>query len=263
MKPGWGSRVISVWAGVALLYLFTPIFVIVAFSFNKPLSSYNYLWHKFSFDAWAHPFRYSQLKDAFVLSLRVAFLSTFISVVLGTAMALALVKYRFRGKGLINTLLVLPLTMPEVVLGFSLLTVFVAINWDRGFRTVVVAHVMFCMSYVATTVKARIRGFDWRLEDAAADLGADPWRTFTKVTFPLILPGVAAAALLCFALSLDDFIITYLNSGLKPTFPVAVWTLKRAAVPPQINVFATSVLVVGVTLALGGMALQRRSARAV
>ena len=255
---GWGRRLLTAWAALALVYLFVPVFVIVAFSFNRPTSSYNYVWHEFSFDAWAHPFRYPQLKDAFLLSLRVAVLATLCAVVLGTAMALALVKYRFRGKGLVSTLLVLPLAMPEVVLGFSLLTLFVAINWDRGLLTIVVAHVMFCVSYVATTVKARIRGFDWRLEEAASDLGAGPWRTFTRVTLPSILPGVSAAALLCFALSLDDFIITYLNSGLNPTFPVAVWTLKRAAVPPQINVFATSVLLFSVLVAAGGLVRQRR-----
>lgn len=252
------SRLLSVWAVIVLLYLFTPIFVVVAFSFNDPQSPTNYVWRRFSLDAWTDPFKFPKMRDAFFLSLRVASVATLAATALGTLMALALVKYRFRAKGIVNTFLVLPLTMPEVVLGFSLLTLFVGVNWSRGFGTIVVAHVMFCMSYVATTVKARIRGFDWRLEEAAADLGATPWRTFRTITLPLIAPGVAAAALLCFALSMDDFIITHLNSGLRPTFPVYVWNLKRSSTPPEINVFASAVLLFSVAVALAGIALQRR-----
>jgi spermidine/putrescine transport system permease protein len=174
---------------------------------------------------------------------------------------LALVKYRFKGKGFVNTLLILPLTMPEVVLGFSLLTLFVSLNVSRGFVTMLISHVMFCVSYVATTVKARIRGFDWRLEEAAADLGAPPLRTFWKITFPIIAPGVFAAALLTFALSLDDFIITYLNAGTRETFPIAIWLKKRSTIPPQINVFGTMVLVVSALLAGAGLLVQRRRER--
>ena len=138
--------------------------------------------------------------------------------------------------------LVQPLPSPVVVMGFSLLTLFVNLRWTTGFWTIVIAHVMFCVSYVATTVKARIRGFDWRLEEAAADLGAGPVRTFTKVTFPIIAPGVFAAALLTFALSLDDFTVTYFNSGKVRTFPVEVFTQKRSRVPAQIDVFGTMIL---------------------
>lgn len=268
------DRVLSIWAVVALAYLFVPIVVIVAFSFNQPgryLTSggirtfregrYNYQWGRFSLDAWKHPFKYPDLTASFRFSLLIAAVATTLAVALGTAMSLALVKYRFRGKGFVNTLLILPLTMPEVVLGFSLLTLFVSANATRGFVTIVIAHVMFCVSYVATTVKARIRGFDWRLEEAAADLGAAPWMTFRRVTLPLIAPGVAAAALLTFALSLDDFIITYFNSGSRATFPIQVWTTKRSSVPPQINVFGSGVLLASVALALAGLALQRRRAR--
>jgi spermidine/putrescine transport system permease protein len=265
------GKLLSVWAIVALAYLFIPIVVIVLFSFNKPgrevtlqgvkqfrEGRYNYQWGKFSLDAWKDPFKYPAYKEAFWLSIRVAFFSTLFAVVLGTAMSLALVKYRFKGKGLVNTLLVLPLTMPEIVLGFSLLTLFVSADVSRGIYTIIIAHVMFCVSYVATTVKARIRGFDWRLEEAAADLGATPLRTFMKVTLPIIAPGIAAASLLTFALSLDDFIITYLNSGSRVTFPIQVWSTKRSQVPPQINVFGTLVLLVSVAFALAGLVLQRR-----
>lgn len=252
---------LSVWAALALAYLFLPIFIIVLFSFNDPPGQKNYEWGRFSLDAWLDPFADPNMKDAFILSLKVAFVAVIVSVVLGTAMALALVKYRFQGKGFVNTLLVLPLTMPEVVLGFSLLTLFVTANVSTGFLTIVIAHVMFCVSYVATTVKARIRGFNWSLEEAAADLGATPLRTFRKVTFPIIAPGVFAAALLTFALSLDDFIITYLNSGNDPTFPIYVWQSQRARIPPQINVFGTMVLLVSAALAIGGLLVQRRRER--
>ena len=268
------AKALNVWAFLALGYLFLPIVVIVVFSFNEPgrvvttagketfrVGRYNYQWGRFSLNAWKEPFKYKDLTDSFLYSLKIAAVVTVLAIVLGTMMSLSIVKYRFRGKGLVNMLLVLPLTMPEVVLGFSLLTLFVTANVDRGFWTIVIAHVMFCVSYVATTVKARIRGFDWRLEEAAADLGANPWRTFTRVTLPIIAPGVAAAGLLTFALSLDDFIITYLNSGTKATFPIQVWTTKRSSIPPQINVFGTGVLLVSVFLSVMGLLAQRRKAR--
>jgi len=258
-KSDW---ILDGWAALVLLYLFAPIAVVVIFSFNQPKGTRNYEWNKFSFAAWADPFKYPELRHAFYVSIKVGLIATAISVVLGTLMALALVKYGFPGKASVNTLLVLPLTMPEVVLGFSLLTLFVAANVDTGFVTIVIAHVMFCVSYVATTVKARIRGFDWRLEEAAQDLGAGPLRTFTKVTLPIIAPGVMAAALLTFALSLDDFIITYLNAGTERTFPIEVWTQKKARVPPQINVFGTAVLVFTALIALSGVWWSRRRERA-
>jgi len=254
---------LSVWAVLALAYLFLPILIIVLFSFNEPPGSKNYEWGHFSLNAWRHPFEDENMKNAFLLSLRVAVVAVLVAVVLGTAMALALVKYRFRGKGIVNTILVLPLTMPEVVLGFSLLTLFVTANVSTGFITIVIAHVMFCVSYVATTVKARIRGFNWSLEEAAADLGAPPWLTFRKVTLPLIAPGVFAAALLTFALSLDDFIITYLNSGNDPTFPIYVWQSARARIPPQINVFASLILLATAVLAGAGLLVQRKRERAL
>ena len=194
-------------------------------------------------------------------SLKIAVIVTIISCVLGTLMALALVKYRFRAKGALGALLILPLTMPEVVLGFSLLLLFVGWNWSRGLVTIVIAQVMFSISYVATTVRARIRGFDWRLEEAALDLGAAPWRTFRKVTLPLITPGIIAAALLTFALSLDDFIITYLNSGIDQTFPIAVWITKKSRIPAQINVISSIILFSSIIIALTAVWVGARRAK--
>jgi spermidine/putrescine transport system permease protein len=271
VKKTWSSRLLGVWSGVVVAYLFAPIFVVVLFSFNEPgrklangtwvTGRYNYKWGRFSLDAWKNWDAYPELTKAFRRSIGIASVVVVISVILGTLMSLALVKYRFKGKGIVNMLLVLPLTMPEIVLGFSLLTLFVTANVARGLATIVIAHVMFCVSYITTTVKARIRGFDWRLEEAAADLGATPWRTFTRVTLPIIAPGIAAAALLTFALSLDDFIITYLNSGRVETFPIKIWITKRSSIPPQINVFGTVVLLFSLALSIGGLLGQRRRAR--
>ena len=251
--PNWlraiGRVSLWVWAVLGLLFLFTPILVTVIFSFNEPTGKYNYIWNKFSLSGWTDPFRYPELTDALIFSLKIAVVVTAIATVLGTLMGLAMVKYKFRAKGMIGAILILPLTMPEIVLGFSLLTLFVSINWSRGFITIVIAQVMFSVSYVATTVRARIRGFDWRLEEASLDLGASAFRTFRKVTLPLIAPGVVAAAMHTFALSLDDFIITYLNSGLDNTFPIQIWNMKRSKIPVQINVFSTALLIISIVLA--------------
>ena len=175
--------------------------------------------------------------------------------------AIALARYRFRGSEGLNFFLVLPLTTPEIVLGSSLATLF--LDWDvtRGFTTVVIAHVMFQVSFVALTVRARVRGFDWTLEQAAQDLGASPVRTFWKVTFPLILPGILAAALLSFALSIDDFIITLFNAGSLSTFPLYINGSFRVKFPPEVNVLASVILFVSVALMLSGTVWGARGRR--
>jgi spermidine/putrescine transport system permease protein len=255
------TRSLDIYGGLVLVYLFLPIFVIILYSFNKPEGKFNFVWKSFSLDAWANPFKYQALVDAMKLSLKVASLSTAVATVFGTLIALALCRYVFKGSGLVNLLLVLPLTTPEIVLGSSLLSLFLNLNTATGFRTIVIAHVMFSVSYVALTVRARIRGFDWTLEEAAMDLGATPFRVVTKITLPLIAPGIAAAGMLSFALSLDDFIITLFNSGSRVTYPLYVYGAQRAAFPPQINVLATAILA-GSLLLLGGTVLwQERSAR--
>ena len=180
-----------------------------------------------------------------------------IALVLGTLVAIALVRQRFRGSQAVDTFLVLPLTSPEVVMGASLLTLFLDLGWATGYTTVVIAHIAFQISFIAMTVRARIRGFDWTLEDASLDLGAGPTRTFFKVTLPLIVPGIVAAAMLSFALSLDDFIITYFVSGSTVTYPLYVNAAVKAAVPPQINVLATAILMISLVL-LGVGTLYRR-----
>ncbi|AKS34356.1 ABC transporter permease [Mycolicibacterium goodii] len=254
----WGDVGLRIVAGLVLLYLFLPIFVIVLFSFNNPAGKFNYTWQGFTLDNWKNPFKYPALTEALKLSLNVAAVSTSIALVLGTLVAIALVRQRWRGQRAVDTFLVLPLTAPEVVMGASLLTLFLDLNWAAGYSTIVIAHIAFQISFIAMTVRARVRGFDWTLEDASMDLGASPTRTFFKVTLPLIVPGIVAAAMLSFALSLDDFIITYFVSGSTVTYPLYVNAAVKAAVPPQINVLATAILVISLMLLAAGTLYRRK-----
>lgn len=253
-----GDWVLRLVAALVLLYIFVPIFVIVLFSFNKPAGKFNYTWQGFTLDNWADPFKYPALAEALKMSIEVAALSTLIAVVLGTFLAIALVRQRFRGSRAVDTFLVLPLTAPEVVMGASLLTLFLDLGWATGFTTILIAHVAFEISFVAMTVRARVRGFDWTLEDASMDLGASPTRTFFRVTLPLIVPGIVAAAMLSFALSLDDFIVTYFVSGSTVTYPLFVNAATKAAVPPQIDVLATAILAISLTLLAVGTLYRRK-----
>ncbi len=260
--PRWSGLALDAVAACVLCYLFLPIVVVVAFSFNEPAGKFNFVWHAFSLAAWAHPFRYPALFTAMKLSVAVAAVATTIATVFGTLIAVALTRYRFRGSGVVSGLLIVPLVVPEVVLGSSLLSLFLQFGTPTGFGTIVIAHVMFCVSYVAITVRARLRGFDWTLEEAAMDLGATPLGVALRVTLPLMAPGVAAAGLLSFALSLDDFTITLFNAGTRVTYPLYVYGARRAAFPPQINVVATVILALSL-LALGGTVLwQQRTATA-
>jgi spermidine/putrescine transport system permease protein len=245
----WGRRALTVFAVLVYLYLFAPLINIVVFTFNQPLGRRNLTWNEFTLENWASPFKDADLTSAFVRSLGVAAISVSIAVVMGSLMAIALARYRFTGSKVTEVFLVLPLTTPEIVLGASLYQLFLGQDAVAfGFSTIVIAHIMFCVSFVALTVKARVRGFDWTLEDAAMDLGAAPLRTFRKVTFPLIVPGILAAALLSFALSMDDYIITDFTKGEYLTFPIQVNNSFRISFPPQVNVLATIVLVVSVLL---------------
>jgi spermidine/putrescine transport system permease protein len=253
-----GDLLLRIVAGLVLLYLFLPIFVIILFSFNKPLGKFNYTWQGFTFENWADPFKYPALTKALKLSLNVAAVSTAVALVFGTLVAIALVRQRWRGQRAVDTFLVLPLTAPEVVIGAALLTLFLDFGWAAGYATIVISHIAFEISFIAMTVRARVRGFDWTLEDASMDLGASPTRTFFKVTLPLIVPGIVAAAMLSFALSLDDFIITYFVSGSTVTYPLYVNAAVKAAVPPQINVLATAILVISLLLLAVGTLYRRK-----
>jgi spermidine/putrescine transport system permease protein len=243
-----GKWVLNIYAGLALAYLFVPIAWIVIFSFNQPVGKFNFVWQQFTLDNWRDPLQDEALTDALFESLKIAAISTLIATILGSLIAIAISRYQFKGSSPIGFLLVLPLTTPEVVIGSSLATLFLAQGVNRGFSTVVIAHVMFQVSFVALTVRARARGFDFTLEQAAQDLGASPVRTFWKITFPLLLPGIAAAALLSFALSIDDFIITLFNAGSTSTFPLYINASFKNSFSPQVNVLATLVLMVSVGL---------------
>jgi spermidine/putrescine transport system permease protein len=254
------SKLLGLWAGLALLYLFLPIFIVVLFSFNDPNGRFNLTWQGFTLKHWEHPLSVSGLGTAMSKSLEIAVISTALAVALGTFMALALVRYQFRGRKATDMFVFLPLATPEVVLGAALLGLFLTMNIETGFTTIVIAHTMFNVSYVVVTVKARLEGMDLHIEEAAMDLGANEWTTFRKVTLPLIAPGVAAAGLLAFALSIDDFVITNFNAGQTVTFPLFIYGAARQGIPPEVNVLATMLLIAALALMFLNLVWQRRKA---
>ena len=252
-------HLLTAYAILAFAYLLVPIAVVIMFSFNDPGGRYNFTWQGFTLDHWRNWDGVPALKDAMVLSLEIALLSSIVATVLGTFIALALVRYRFRGRGATNLLIFVPMATPEVVLAAALLTLFLnATVFTLGFGTILIAHIMFCISYVVVTVKARLIGFDRNLEEASMDLGANELTTFRKVTLPLIAPAILAGGLLSFALSIDDFVITYFNAGSEVTFPIFVWGSAQRGVPPQVNVFGTVIFVVALTLMVVNVLYQRR-----
>jgi spermidine/putrescine transport system permease protein len=253
---------LTVYAALAFIYLLLPIAVVIAFSFNDPAGRFNYTWQGFTLDNWRNWDGVPGLVGAMGLSLQIAALSSIVATILGTLIGLALVRHDFRGRASTNLLIFLPMSTPEIVLGASLLTLFLTMHVATGFTTILIAHIMFNISYVVVTVKARLVGFDRHLEEAAADLGANEWATFRKVTLPLIAPAILAATLLTFALSVDDFVITYFNSGSEVTFPLFVWGAARVGVPPQVNVIGTLIFVVALSLMLVNVLLQRRKGSA-
>jgi len=269
-----GRAVIPVFTALALTYLLLPIVVMMIFSFNDPPGRFNFVWGQFSLAAWANPLGRLGLEDAIRTSLVVATIATVVATALGTMLALALSRYQFRGRSASSLFVFIPMATPEIVLGASLLTLFVGTAqepWKSltggaffplGLTTIVIAHVMFNISYVVVTVRARMQNFPRHLEEAAMDLGANEWTTFWKVTFPLIFPGILSGALLAFSLSIDDFIITNFTSGTESTFPIWVWASIRNNLPPQIHVIGTIVFVAAVGFVLISTIRQNRSARA-
>ncbi|HEU5280355.1 MAG TPA: ABC transporter permease [Gaiellaceae bacterium] len=254
---------LTLYAMLALAYLMLPIAVVILFSFNRPAGRFNYVWQEFTLDNWLEWDEVLGIRSAVVTSLQVGVLATLVATALGTLVALAIVRHEFRGRGATNILVFLPMSTPEIVLGASLLTLFLNLTsvFTLGFWTIFIAHVMFIVSYIVVTVKARLIGFDRHLEEAAMDLGANEWTTFRKVTLPLLAPAIVAAALLGFALSIDDFVITYFNAGGSQTFPVFVWGIARVAVPPQVNVVASAIFIVAIVIALANVVWQHRNAR--
>ena len=254
-------HVLTVYSLLVFAYLLLPIVIVVLFSFNSPRGRFNVVWNHFTLDNWVNWDAVSGIRSSIEASLKVAAIASVAATALGTLIALALVRYRFRGRAATNLLIFLPMASPEIVLGASLLTLFLSVNAQLGFWTIVIAHVMFCISYVVVTVRARLIGFDRHLEEAAMDLGANEWTTFRKVTLPLIAPAILSALLLCFALSIDDFVITNFNSGDTVTFPLFVWGAARVATPPQINVIGTAIFAIAATVMIVNVAVQMGRAR--
>ena len=261
-RTPWGTIALWIVSMGALVYLFIPLTTIFVFTFNNPTTKFNTTWESFTFDNWLHPFKERQFTDALIESIKVATVACTLATVLGSLIALALARYRMYGSAAIGLLLVLPLTTPEIVMGASLFTLFFNLGVERGFATIVIAHTLFCLSFVAMTVKARIRGTDWTYEDAAMDLGSPPMRTFWKITMPSIMPGVAAAFLLSLALSIDDYIITSFVAGPTITFPRRVFDSARIALPPQVHVLATIIMLVAIAIILTStLAANRRQSK--
>jgi spermidine/putrescine transport system permease protein len=256
------NLVLPVFTGLLLLFLFSPIGVMIAFSFNDPAGRQNITWQGFTvrnyFDLWGR----SQITTPMLVSLAVATISTLVATTLGTMIALALTRFAFRGRWLMNLLIFIPMTAPEIILGASLLTLWVSIDIERGFLTILAAHVMFNISFVVVTVRARLAGMNQSLEEAGMDLYADGRTTFWKVTFPIIFPGILSAALLAFALSIDDYVITLFSAGHTVTFPLWVYGVSRLGIPPEVNVLGTLIFLTA--FAFIGVQLwgQRRQGRA-
>ena len=259
---GWlRAHALNVYAGIALAYMLIPIAVIAAFSFNDPAGSFNFTWQGFTLDYWAHPFAQSDLTDALLTSLELAALSTVIATAIGTMLALALVRHRFRGRRAANVLILIPMATPEVVIGAALLSMFVYVGVARGFTTLLIAHVMFSISFVVVIVRSRLIGFDRSLEDVAADLGAGPLTAFRTVTLPLLAPAILAAGLLAFALSIDDFVISNFNSGTTITFPLYIFGASQRGIPVEVNVLATMLFALTIAAMAFTVWQQRRAQR--
>jgi len=247
------EHTVNIVAALVVIYMLIPIAVIFFFSFNDPAGRYNFTWVGFTFQHWGNAFGIPELNSALLTSLKLALLATLISTAIGTLMALALVRHRFFGRRAANFLIVIPMATPEVVMGSALLSFFLIINtFSLGFQTLLIAHIMFCISFVVVVVRSRLIGFDRNLEEAAQDLGANPLQTFRLVTLPLIMPGIFGAAMLAFALSIDDFVISNFNSGTTVTFPLYIYGAAQRGIPVEVNVIA--IILFGVTVAAMGFA---------
>jgi spermidine/putrescine transport system permease protein len=269
-QRGWsgrrtgGSWILPVYSALALIFLLIPIVYTIVFSFNNAVKT-NVSWRGFTFDNWLHVCDEPGLCTAFGNSILIGVVATVVATVLGTMIAIALARYRFRFRGATNLLIFLPMATPEVVLGAGLAAQFLSAGVQKGIGTIILAHTMFCLSFVVVTVKARVASLDPALEEAGRDLYGSPAQVFIRVTFPLLLPGILAGALLSFSLSFDDFIITYFNSGSVQTFPTFIYTAATRGIPPQANVIASAVFILAIIIVVGtqvaGESKRRRLAR--
>jgi spermidine/putrescine transport system permease protein len=254
----WTRLILPAYTWLMILYLSLPILVMIVFGFNDTTGRLNLRWQGFTIRWYQDLFQIQALTTAIRNSLFIAVVSTIVTTVIGTMIGIALGRYRFRGKGLYDLVIFSSISAPELVLGASLLSLFVTVQFVRGFATIIIAHVAFSLAFVAVTVRARVLGLDPALEEAAQDLGADPWTTFRKVTLPLLTPGIVAGALLAFALSIDDYVVTSFVAGQVETFPLWVYGATRIGVPPQVNVMGTLIFLGGVGIAVANALLARR-----
>jgi spermidine/putrescine transport system permease protein len=260
----WTRFILPTYSWLIIAYLVFPIAVMVAYSFNRVttgLPQVSFTWNGATLQWYREWNGIPQLSSSFWLSLRLALIATLLATIIGTLLALALVRYRpprFRGRSAVEQVMFLNIAAPEIVLGASLLGLFVTINLARGFLTLLLAHVAFSIAYVTVTVRARMAGFDRSLEEAALDLGANAWVTFRKITLPIIRPGVMAGALMAFAISIDDFVTSNFVSGASVPFPVWVYGATRIGIPPQVFVFGSAIFAVGILCAIASIVLARR-----
>jgi spermidine/putrescine transport system permease protein len=243
------NRWLTGFAAVIYAFLFAPIVVLIAFSFND--SRRTFVWRGFTLDWYPKLFANSDLLDALRITLEVAAIAVLASTILGALLGLGLARLRFRGSGATETLLLLPMVTPEIIMGISLLIFFFQLFGAVGsVGQISIAHITFCISYVAVTVRARASGMDPQLEEAARDLGATAWDAFRHVTLPLIAPAVVAGAMIAFALSFDDLVVTSFNAGVgSTTLPIFIYSAIKFGVTPQINAISTIIVAV-VSIAL-------------
>ncbi len=262
----WISKHLVLMGGLlVLVYTFIPIAVVVLMSFNKPNSKLVYKFDAFTLDNWLNPCKDQSMCSALGRSIQIGLLATVVATILGTLMAFALVRHKFQGRGTANLLIFMPMASPEIVMGSSLLALFVAAGFggQLGFWTILIAHIMFCLSFVVVTVRARLAGLDNNLEQAAMDLYATEAQAFRRITFPLVFPGILGAALLSFSLSFDDFIITNLNAGNTTTFPMYVWGVAQRGVPMQVNVVGTLMFLISIAIVVSVEVNRRRQEKAL
>ncbi|GAA2581502.1 ABC transporter permease [Winogradskya consettensis] len=255
-------KILRAYTWLVIAWLTLPVLVMIVFGFNDTPGRYNQTWDGFTLKWYGKVFALDELTRALVVSLVVAVLTMLIAGALGTGIGYALGRYRFRGSGTINLIMFATMSSPELVMGASLLTLFVSLGVGLGAATITIAHVMFSISFVAVVVRARVLTLDRSIEEAAADLGANGWTTFWRVTFPLILPAVGSGMLLAFALSIDDFVVTNFTAGTTTTFPLWIWGATRVGLPPQVNVMGTLIFLVGVLIAVGTTVRSSRVSRA-
>ncbi|MGH1482319.1 MAG: ABC transporter permease [Geminicoccales bacterium] len=270
-RKSWTKRLFYLYGTLFLFFVYAPIIMIVVFSFNaNPVNMM--IWSGFTLDwywtIFGHPTALNeqtlyvestdQLLAAVKNSLIVATTTTTISTILGTMTALALYRYRFYARPFYQGLLYMPMVMPDIVLGIALLVFFVNFGVQLGLVSIIIGHCTFLISYVFVVVSARLAGMDETLEQASADLGADRWTTFRRITLPLILPGVIGGALLAFIISMDDLVITYFIAGVdSTTLPVFIYGMLRRGVKPEINAIATLMLLFSIAIASLGLYFRR------